>query len=208
LWLGDGTFKVSPPQFYQLYTLHVIVFGKIIPVIYGLLKGKSETVYSAFFVKIYEITGGGTAKYFVCDFEIAVINTIKQHFQKINIHLCLFHFGQSIFRRIQALGLTNEYNNSARFRKMCKCITSLAFVPLNFVILEFIKLKELFFSYKNEKYDKLIVYFENTYINSGVYKLNMWNANVRLFLDLPLTTNAVEGFNSGFNIFFKSAIPH
>ena len=39
----DGTFKISPYPFNQLFTLHIVYMGFFIPVVYALLKDKSTT---------------------------------------------------------------------------------------------------------------------------------------------------------------------
>lgn len=44
-WFADGTFKVTPEQFYQLYTVHATVNGVVVPMVYGLLPNKSEATY-------------------------------------------------------------------------------------------------------------------------------------------------------------------
>ena len=41
-WLGDGTFKLSPKNFYQIYTLHVYVLGNAPACLYALLPNKTE----------------------------------------------------------------------------------------------------------------------------------------------------------------------
>jgi hypothetical protein len=46
----DGTFRSSPREFIQLYTLHVEIFGKNFPVIYLFLAEKSEKVYTEAFL--------------------------------------------------------------------------------------------------------------------------------------------------------------
>lgn len=43
--LVDGTFKVTPPLFYQLYTVHAVLHGVVMPMAYGLLPSKSEDTY-------------------------------------------------------------------------------------------------------------------------------------------------------------------
>ena len=43
-WFADGTFKVVPSQFFQLYTLHCEKDGYIIPCIYALMTNKSECI--------------------------------------------------------------------------------------------------------------------------------------------------------------------
>ena len=47
LWLCDGTFKVSPIQFYQLYTIHIQIGGFYPPCIYALLSNKRELLSEA-----------------------------------------------------------------------------------------------------------------------------------------------------------------
>ncbi|CAF5071703.1 unnamed protein product, partial [Rotaria sp. Silwood1] len=36
-WFADGTFKVCPDDYYQLFTLHAMMTNAIIPLVYGLL---------------------------------------------------------------------------------------------------------------------------------------------------------------------------
>ena len=42
LWLCDGTFKITPIQFYQLYTVHIQIGGFYPPCMYALLSNKRE----------------------------------------------------------------------------------------------------------------------------------------------------------------------
>ncbi len=51
IWFGDGTFKIVPKVFYQLYVLHVQWSGsrKTIPVLYALMSGKSKENYLSLF---------------------------------------------------------------------------------------------------------------------------------------------------------------
>src|SRR6218665_1348819 len=44
-WLADGTFRVTPEGFDQLYTIHTLFNGQAFPCIYALLPGRSEAVY-------------------------------------------------------------------------------------------------------------------------------------------------------------------
>ncbi|CAF4478251.1 unnamed protein product [Rotaria socialis] len=48
-WFVDGTFKVCPEDFYQMFTLHGLLKSQIIPLVYGLLVGKKTTDYDHFF---------------------------------------------------------------------------------------------------------------------------------------------------------------
>lgn len=46
LVFADGTFSISPVQFYQLYTLHGLVFGKVFPLVYIFLNRKTQSLYT------------------------------------------------------------------------------------------------------------------------------------------------------------------
>lgn len=43
------------------------------------------------------------------DFEIAVIEAVNYILPLTQVHGCLFHFTQSIWRKVQEFGLVNEY---------------------------------------------------------------------------------------------------
>ena len=47
-WLADGTFKVTPKRFYQLYSIHVSLSGIAPACIYAFLPNKSEKIYHRF----------------------------------------------------------------------------------------------------------------------------------------------------------------
>ena len=50
--MADGTFKVSPTFFLQLYTIHVILGrDNVIPCVYTLLTGKTRCLYD----KMWEV---------------------------------------------------------------------------------------------------------------------------------------------------------
>ena len=51
-WFGNGTFKVCPRIFFQVYTLQNLVQDRIIPCIYALLAYKSEDTYRRFFEEV------------------------------------------------------------------------------------------------------------------------------------------------------------
>jgi hypothetical protein len=73
---------VCPNNFYQLFTLHALFVHSVIPLVYGLLIGKSTTDYNEFFEKIleqdkYEPTS------IMMDFEQATIKSVKEKFPNV-----------------------------------------------------------------------------------------------------------------------------
>ncbi len=50
----DGTFKICPRLFYQVFTINAFVHGQQFPLVYGLLPGKSIEIYNQFFMGVKE----------------------------------------------------------------------------------------------------------------------------------------------------------
>ncbi|KRY10344.1 hypothetical protein T03_1736, partial [Trichinella britovi] len=48
-WCGDGTFKIVPSWYQQLFTLHVFLRRKLLPVVYCLTVRKDLPTYSRIF---------------------------------------------------------------------------------------------------------------------------------------------------------------
>ena len=55
-WLVDGTFKIFPSQFYQLYTVHMQIDGFYPPCIYALLSNTRST-YNKFLTVLESLIG-------------------------------------------------------------------------------------------------------------------------------------------------------
>lgn len=64
------------------------------------------------------------------DFELAAIKAIKAVFQDSLIRLCLFHFTQSLWRKLQELGLSGLYKAVKKARITMRCFGALATVPV------------------------------------------------------------------------------
>jgi transposase-like protein len=71
------------------------------------MKNKNENSYITVFEKLKEILKI-TANYIIIDFENALLNSIKKVFQNAMIKGCSFHFGQSIWRKVQSVGLSDN----------------------------------------------------------------------------------------------------
>ena len=89
-WYADGTLKVVPSQFYQLYTIHCEKDGYIIPCLYTLLTNKRETTYDELFKKLIEIQPDINPSYFMVDFEKGAINSLEENFLAV-VSGCFFH---------------------------------------------------------------------------------------------------------------------
>ena len=70
---------------------------------------------------------------------------------------CLFHFGQCVWRQLQADGFSVAYNTDAKFAKRVKLLMALAFVPVADVATTF---EELTADESYHQIEPLITYFE------------------------------------------------
>jgi len=172
-WFVDGTFKVVPTIFFQLFTIlgpttqttngTDQVIG--LPLVYALLESKEEAAYS----KVYEIILSEAQKFGInivkpqfvmTDFEQSIINATMKIIE-VEIHTCLFHLCQSLYRRIQAEGLQSQYNDpeNRNIKITAQMTGALAFVPPEKVVETF----DFFLEQVPDEYMPIAEYFEVNY---------------------------------------------
>ena len=223
LWLCDGTFKICPLQFYQLYTVHIQVGGFYPPCVYALLSNKKETTYQRFIAALKMLTGDCELSRILIDFEKAALNAFTQMYSSSKTSGCYFHLCQSFNRKIGELGLKTVYENYPDFALSLKMIPALAFVPpedvepcFNLVIEELGKsLDQLNLEDTvAELTDDLAGYFQRTYIKGEklgrtekkpTFSVEIWNQNRESSDGLVRTTNAVEGWHLGVTALFHGS---
>lgn len=109
----DGTFKIQPRYFTQLYTVHGKYKNNFFPLVYALLPSKSQQHYERMLTLIKEAAErDATALNFpmaLCDFEIAAINAIETVFPDVMVKGCYFHFTQSIIRKVKCYDFPYVY---------------------------------------------------------------------------------------------------
>jgi hypothetical protein len=213
----DGTFKSSPQGFYQLLVLHGQIVGKTYPMIYILLKNKSESTYIKAFNKCKELVTMNV-KFIVTDFERALINAIRAVFSDAEYHGCLFHLGQAAWRRVQAQGDVVHYKNDESFKLAFKMMLCLAFVPSHDVLVFYEDIQK-FVAYTNcESILKFQQYFEHNYLEFNLNKtdrvgnyhspINFWNAFSRVKKLIPRTSNNAESWNRTLNLRMGTSSPN
>ena len=87
--------------FFQVYTLHGLVQGRIIPCIYALLPDKSEDNYRRFFEEVRNTLDlEHSPQDIMIDFEIAAINAAAATFEGTEMKGCFFHLCSNLWNRI------------------------------------------------------------------------------------------------------------
>ncbi|KAF7685032.1 hypothetical protein CDIK_4219, partial [Cucumispora dikerogammari] len=211
----DGTFKICPPTFYQIYTLHGQLFGKSYPLVYVIMKNKKERSYKKAFDFINQ-KHDVNPRYIILDFETAAINAARNAFHESDVKACLFHYGQAIWRKVQALGLTQLYKENNVFKKMTRMLLNLAFVPEKTVIKSFESIIEATTQDNTDQnIQQFIDYFETTYIRKTsqeetkpLFSISLWSCNTRIINNSPRTTNAVESWHRTIKRKFETPHPN
>ena len=104
----DGTFKMVPVIFHQLFTINVFYGGqKQLPVVYALLKRKTTAAYCHIFAVLRE-KAVEQGKLFspnsvLIDFETGLLRAIRQEMPNARLRGCLFHLSQCVYRKVKHL---------------------------------------------------------------------------------------------------------
>jgi len=208
-WFCDGTFSVCPEIFFQLYTIHARFNGRIIPCVFGLVPNKTRATYERFFTEVRNSLQGvqNIPNTILFDFELAAVNAAANIFPNSDINGCFFHLTSNVWKKIQSLGMQNQYNNDAEFALHMRMIPALAFVPSDEVIGTFERLCDQIRNNYADAADGLIDYFEDTYIGrfrrnapraQPMFSVFMWNMFNRTHQEIPRTNNHIEGWHRGF----------
>ncbi|CAF1118359.1 unnamed protein product, partial [Brachionus calyciflorus] len=116
VWFIDGTFEISPKVYHQLFTINEIQKNRNLPLVYAFLANKQESTYTRFFNVISKYITNKPA-YIMCDFEKAVVNSVKKHFPKASVGGCCFHLTSNIWKYVKNNGLKTVFSNDLEFSK-------------------------------------------------------------------------------------------
>ncbi|XP_068242338.1 uncharacterized protein [Palaemon carinicauda] len=126
----DGTFQYCPKFFMQMYTIHGFQNGHYVPLVFMLLPGRSKEIYTKAFNFLLSILNSHCLEFspesIHVDFEQAVINTLENLCPTSIIKCCKFHLGQSWWRKIQELGLSNDFKSGSENGKWLKSFFGLS----------------------------------------------------------------------------------
>lgn len=219
IWFLDGTFKMSPTLFTQIFTIIGIRTRRIadgedtpLPFVYALLEGKHEAEYA----EVLQVVKDAVARYrinacvplkMMTDFEKAIHNACATVYPGVQVRGCFFHLGQAVYRKVQALGLQSRYNDpdDESIRNYSHMLLALAYLPPSEVPRMF---RELYDDSPDEL-DELYQYFNEIYVN-GVpargrrravaprYTPITWNQYDTVIANSHKTNNVSEGWHNRF----------
>ena len=211
--LGDGTFKITPSLFHQVFCIssQVDLDGTFVTCAYVLLPDKTKESYNVMFSMLKEaLSRRGlelSAEYFMSDFEINIRQSFMKYFPTVMVKGCIFHYAKAIVGKVNKKGFKAEFSdlkNHGAFNAFVRAILGLPYVPLirlnegirNLYIL----CKKL--HNKQRKFGiSMIKYVESVWVR-GNYPPITWNVANH---DGAATNNASEAHNRKLGAKFK---PH
>ena len=217
-WLADGTFKVVPSLFYQLYSVHYEApDGSNPSAIYCLLVNKTRATYDNMLAAIKAMVPNATPRRILLDFESAAMNAFQAAYPDAQIKGCYFHLCQSVTRKVGDVGLKGDYETDDGIRGFVRCLCALSHVPEDDVVNSFEALCEDM--PMNEKLNELVSYFEHTYIRgrrrpgrgdnygTAIFPIPLWNQYESAGDGIARTTNSVEGWHFSLQCLFMCQHP-
>ena len=196
----DGTFKIVPELFFQLYTVHAMTrSGYMIPCIYALLPNKTRATYQRLLSELKRLRPDMNPTTIMIDFEQAAIGALQAAFPQANLTGCLFYLSQCVYRKVTTEGLATQYAADANISLHMRMLPAIAFVPQADVIAAFEAVQE-------DAPDEVLPvmdYFEDNYIGrlhrnrrrQPKFAHGLWNVRDRVRNGLPRTNNHIEGFH-------------
>lgn len=173
------------------------------PLIFILLNEKTQEQYENAFIKLrsFEVF---FPEMIITDFERGLINALNVFGTQVKRFGCIFHYGQSLWRKIQNIGMSEEYKNNPIFNRIMKFFLNLPYINPNKIqqAYNYIMRQVYRANYTNNLND-FIIYFNRTYFNltetSPLFEVGFWSCFERVKSQHPRTINAAEGWHKGLN---------
>lgn len=194
----DGTFRTCPRPYNQYFTIHGKFKNRALCFVCCLMTNRTVGDYRHLLQTIKtrtrQITGHRLRpNRVVCDFEQALIASVETEFPNTHISGCYFHFCQNLWRKVQTLGLSNNYRNHRRLRKCIRKVMAIGYLPLAIVRQNFNLLQTsrstLRLCRRFPELRDFLNYFNGNYLN-GTYLPQTWNVYDRNMDNR--TNNSVE----------------
>ena len=122
-WHLDGTFKVGPPLFTQVFTIHVVRDRRTVPGVHSLLSSKRKVCYRGVLRNIKNFCEEHHIRLepatVMVDFEVGLMAAILDEIPTTILVGCYIHFTQAIWCNIQFLGLVQQYKDNHEVMTVC-----------------------------------------------------------------------------------------
>lgn len=149
--------------------------------------------------RLQQLTGSLNVQRISLDFEQAVWQACRSVFPSCRLHGCFFHWCQSVWRKVQEIGLQSEYSNDPTAKRVIRHLFGLPFLPHALIPRTF---RLLCYDANTSKLRSLFRYVQRTWIRQTVShnNLNMWRPfHWSVFGRDMRTNNSLEGWHNRLN---------
>ena len=202
----DGTFKMSPKNYYQILNVWGYLKRKkiYVPLIHILMTSKTYTAYNHVFNAMLLLLNDNNIEYnfkkkiITTDYERALRTSIKDIIKPKALNGCYFHFVKALWKKCREYGLTCKKLREDSIL-LVFCLKIYPYIHNNKRNSYLEKLKS-FINGKDPRYGKMVKYFTKNWFNNKSYNFN------RISKDnfKRRTNNIVESFHRTLN----KIIPH
>lgn len=196
-WYIDGTFKMVRQPFKQLMTIHSFIRSgdeiKQVPLVYVIMSGKRKMDYKKVLKSVKRmLPTQPSVQNFVVDFEAGVWQAIRKVFPELEISGCVFHWTQSVWRKVQDLGLVVAYREDNGSHSFIRKLLALPFLPSEHIESAFRKIQD---AANTPALVQLTSYVEATWMTNQLWPVDCWS----VFMRSVRTNNDVEGWHRRLN---------
>jgi hypothetical protein len=179
---------------------------------YAFKNTKSQKIYTSLFEELSEIANclnyDLQPHFILTDFEKAAMNAITKLFPGAQNKACNFHLAQSVYRKIQSVGLSRTYGTDENFSLFMGHLPALAFFSASKIPQAFDELKNIM----PATADSIIEWFEKNYVHRRIrnrggngqirslplFPPEIWSVFENVEFGFPRTRN-VEAWHSRWN---------
>ncbi|KRZ08229.1 hypothetical protein T11_6482 [Trichinella zimbabwensis] len=126
-WGMNGTVKVIPQWYQQLFTIHTFAVGKLVSAIDGLCTSKDIGTYRFLFQAL--ITRAAALEVDLNP-DTSICDLIHGYFPNARVQGCYFHFCQAVHRKVGEVGLKTRHRTEEETRKKIRMLLATAFLPV------------------------------------------------------------------------------
>ena len=120
-------------------------------------------------------------------------------FPSVQVHGCVFHFTQALYRKVQFYGLAPEYAKRGVHHHFLRMVMALPFIPAEHSREAFASLQEHGAQYGSDDIAKFMDYVNTTWFQNSVWSPDNWS----VFQQTVRTNNNVEGWHHRLNVKMK-----
>lgn len=190
----DGTFKVCPDGFVQLYTINGFLKsenGDVIqvPLVFIFMSRRQKNDSVAILNYIESPLLIISVEEIISDFERAIFSAVQDCFPGVSHYGCSFHWKQAVLRKAKQFGFSTDYKKPGNIRDSIQKVLCLPYLATE-------KIKYVFNHLKFEAPSTLNSFF---YYISRVWVSNtsMWSSQNWSVYDRAIrTNNDCEGFHN------------